>query len=283
MLPKHLRWTSQDGEPVRDQVRIRDLTRAQVGVAYQPIVEAHSGKLFAYEVLARCTVPELASPVVLFERAVQERACGRLGRMIREQALGSDLPAPLFLNIHPDELVERWLVRPDDPVGFIKEPVYLEITETAAFEHHDLCKSVLREVCARTRAKLVIDDFGSGHSNLTRLLDLEPAIVKLDLQLIREVHSSSRKRAVIRSVTALCHELGASVVAEGIETAAELVCLQDLGVDYAQGYLLARPANPAPEVRWQRGLSAAPPAPREGGGGRTAPRRTTRAVPLVTK
>jgi EAL domain-containing protein (putative c-di-GMP-specific phosphodiesterase class I) len=287
MLPKHLRWTSQDAEPVHDQVRIRDLTREQIGVVYQPIVEAHSGKLFAYEVLARCKVPELASPLVLFQRAVEERACGRLGRMIREEALSAASAVPLFLNIHPDELVERWLVRPDDPIGFSTEPVYLEITETAAFMHHDLCNSVLREVCERTRAKLVIDDFGSGHSNLTRLLDLEPAIVKLDLQLIRDVHVSSKKRAVIRYVTALCHELGAKVVAEGIEIAAELLCLQDLGVDYAQGYLLARPANPAPQVSWQRGLSAKLPVPREGAS-KTAslavpPRRAPRPAQNVAK
>ncbi|HTV23802.1 MAG TPA: EAL domain-containing protein [Polyangiaceae bacterium] len=259
MLPRHLRWTSQDAEAVRDRVRIRDLTRAHMGVAYQPIVDARSGALFAYEVLARCRLPELASPLVLFQRAVQERACGRLGRMIREEALALELPVPMFLNIHPDELVERWLVRPDDPLGFCQESVYLEITETAAFEHHDLCSSVLREVCARTRAKLVIDDFGAGHSNLTRLLDLEPAIVKLDLQLIRDVHTSAKKCAVVRYVTELCHELGAGVVAEGIETAQELACLQDLGIDYAQGYLIARPANPPPPVGWERGLEASLP------------------------
>lgn len=265
MLPKHLRWTSEDAQPFRDpvpeQVRIHDLTREHLGVVYQPIVAAHTGKLFAYEVLVRCNVPELASPLTLFERAVQERGCGRLGRLIREEAMSLEVPAPLFLNVHPDELGERWLVRPDDPIGFSKDPVYLEITETAAFEHHDLCNSVLREVCARTRARLVIDDFGAGHSNMTRLLDLEPAIVKLDLKLVRDVHASSRKRAVIQYVTALCHELGASVVAEGIEVPEELACLQELGVDYAQGYLLGRPANPPPRVTWQRQMSVSLPAP----------------------
>jgi len=283
MLPRHLRWTSQDGEPVRSDTRIRDLTREQLGVAYQPIVAAHSGKLFAYEVLARCKLPELASPLVLFQRAVEERACGRLGRTIREVALTGEVAVPLFLNVHPDELIERWLVRPDDPIGFSKEPVYLEITETAAFVHHDLCNSVLREVCARTRSRLVIDDFGSGHSNLTRLLDLEPAIVKLDLQLIRDIHTSTKKRAVVRSVTALCHELGAQVVAEGIETSAELQCLQDLGIDYAQGYLLARPANPPPPVLWQRGLSAALPASTDVGGERAPPRCAQRPASHVAK
>jgi EAL domain-containing protein (putative c-di-GMP-specific phosphodiesterase class I) len=250
MFPKHLRWTSLSDPPTTDQVRIRDLTPEQIGVVYQPIVEAQSGSLFAHEVLVRCKVPELAAPPVLFQRAVEERACGTLGRLIREQATASDLGVPLFLNIHPDELVERWLVRPDDPIGFYPHQVFLEITETAAFLHHDLCDSVLREVCARTGAQLAIDDFGAGHSNLTRLLELGPAMVKFDLALIRNVDSSPKKRAVIRYMTGLCHELMARVVAEGIESEQELACLRDLGVDYVQGYLLARPANPAPAVHW---------------------------------
>jgi EAL domain-containing protein (putative c-di-GMP-specific phosphodiesterase class I) len=149
-------------------------------------------------------------------------------------------------------------VRPDDPIGFCHQPVFLEITETAAFQNHALCDSVLREVCTRTGAQLVIDDFGAGHSNLTRLLDLDPAIVKLDLALVRDVQSSPKKRAVVRSVTALCHELGARVVAEGIESELELSCLQGLGVDYLQGYLLGRPANPAPPITWPASVPRAP-------------------------
>jgi EAL domain-containing protein (putative c-di-GMP-specific phosphodiesterase class I) len=252
MLPKHLRWTGQNqsAPPTTDHVRIRSLTREQIDVVYQPIVDAQSGSLFAHEVLVRCKVPSLAAPLTLFQRGVDERACGRLGRLIREQATSSDLGVPLFLNIHPDELVERWLVRPDDPIGFYPHQVFLEITETAAFVHHDLCDSVLREVCSRTGAQLAIDDFGAGHSNLTRLLELGPAVVKFDLDLIRDVHTSPKKRAVIRYMTGLCHELHAHVVAEGIESVQELACLRDLGVDYVQGYLLARPANPAPAVHW---------------------------------
>lgn len=254
MFPKHLRWTNED-EPAGGAVRVRELTSAQIGVVYQPIVNAHSGELFAHEVLVRCSVPALQPPPVLFQRAVEEQACGRLGRMIREQAAASRCEAALFFNIHPNELTERWLVRPDDPIGLLPQPVYLEITETAAFQHHELCDSVLREVCARTGAQLVIDDFGAGHSNLNRLLDLEPAIVKLDLALIRGIENSPRKRAVVRSMSALCHELGAQVVAEGVETERELTCLQSLGVDYLQGYLLARPANPPPAVNWPASLA----------------------------
>jgi EAL domain-containing protein (putative c-di-GMP-specific phosphodiesterase class I) len=266
MIPKHLRWTQNNElarstpalEPAADPVQVRDLTSEQIGVVYQPIVDAHSGELFAHEVLVRCTVPALQPPPKLFQHAVEERACGRLGRLIREKAVASACGAPLFLNIHPDELTERWLVRPDDPIGFCPQPVFLEITETAAFQNHALCDSVLREVCTRTGAQLVIDDFGAGHSNLTRLLDLDPAIVKLDLALVRDVQSSPKKRAVVRSVTALCHELGAKVVAEGIESEQELCCLQGLGVDYLQGYLLGRPANPAPSITWPASVPRAP-------------------------
>jgi len=249
MLPKHLRWTQND-EQAAGSVRIRNLTSAEIGVAYQPILDAHSGELFAHEVLARCELPELQAPEVLFQRAVEEQACGRLGRLIREQAVACNWGVPLFFNIHPSELTERWLVRPDDPIGFCGQQVFLEITETAAFHHHALCDSVLREICTRTGAQLVIDDFGAGYSNLDRLLDLDPTIVKLDLALVRGIEGSAKKRAVVRSVTALCHELKARVVAEGVETEQELACLQGLGVDYVQGYLLARPANPAPPLNW---------------------------------
>jgi len=108
---------------------------------------------------------------------------------------------------------------------------------------------------------LVVDDFGAGHSNLERVVDLEPSIVKLDLALTRGIHAHARKRAVVRHVVNLCKELGARVVAEGIETVDELSCVRDLGVDYAQGYLLARPAAPPPKVAWPFHASAKLPPP----------------------
>jgi EAL domain-containing protein (putative c-di-GMP-specific phosphodiesterase class I) len=112
--------------------------------------------------------------------------------------------------------------------------------------------SVLRELCRRTGALLVVDDFGAGHSNLERVVELEPSIVKLDLALTRGIHAHPRKRAVVRHMVNLCKELGARVVAEGIEAIDELSCVRDLGVDWGQGYLLARPAAPPPpcNVAW---------------------------------
>jgi len=245
---------------------IRGLKPEEIGVVYQPIVEIATKRVFAQEVLVRCTRPEWKAPPVLFETAVKEEACGRLGRLIRTKAFEGASGVSLFVNLHPAELSSHWLVQPDDPIGFHDKLVFLEITETAAFSHHELCMSVLRDLCRRTGAYLVIDDFGAGYSNLERVVDLEPAIVKLDLALTRDIHKHRRKQAVARHVAALCKELGSRVVAEGIESADELACIEDLGIEFVQGYYIARPASPMPlpEGVWSSPAAApavAPPVP----------------------
>jgi len=262
-----LLWTLNGG----DEVGVRGLTSRDIGVVFQPIVEIATGAVIAHEALVRCKRPEYASPPALFEAAVKEEACGWLGRVIRDVAFSTCGDVALFVNLHPSELGARWIVRADDPIGFQKRPVYLEITESATFTHHDLCLNVLAEVCKRTGARLVVDDFGAGYSNLERLAQLEPAVVKLDLAMIRGIHRHPRKQIVCRHVVGLCRELGALVVAEGVETLDELMCVRDLGFDLAQGYLLARPAAPPPAHAWplapDGGSVAVAPAP-------TASRRT---------
>jgi EAL domain-containing protein (putative c-di-GMP-specific phosphodiesterase class I) len=273
-----LSWTFSGIEPTDQVGGVRTLTVSDLGVVFQPIVEMASGTVFAHEALARCRRPEYPNPGVLFERAVAENACGRLGRLIREVAFSTCGEVPLFVNLHPDELSSRWLVRPDDPLCFHGRPVFLEITETAAFTHFELCRDVLNELCRRTGALLVVDDFGAGYSNLHRLVELEPAIVKLDLALTRDIHRHGRQRAVVRHMVNLCTELGARIVAEGIEQADELLALRDLGVHFGQGYFLARPATPPPPVNWPSQAMEAkaprrppPPPPRKRASRRPVP------------
>lgn len=198
----------------------------------------------------RCTRPHFQDPQRLFRAAEDQGATGRLGRLIRDLTFERCPEQRVFINIHPHELSSRWLVRTDDPLGYHRAGVYLEITETAAFEFFDLCRSVLREVCNRTGAHLVVDDLGAAHSNLARVLDLEPEVVKLDRALVHGIDRHARRRAVVRHVTNLCRDLGATVVAEGIERVDELLAVRDLGVHYGQGYLFAAPAFPPPEALW---------------------------------
>jgi EAL domain-containing protein (putative c-di-GMP-specific phosphodiesterase class I) len=252
MQRKRINWTlsTEEGGESAPARGVRALTVADIGVVFQPIVEIATGSTFAYEALVRCRVPEYAAPPVLLEHAVAEGACGKLGRMIRDVAFGTCGDVALFVNLHPDELTARWLVRPDDPIGFHSRAVYLEITESAMLSHFELCRDVVAELSQRTGARLVVDDFGAGYSNLERIVELEPSVVKLDLALTRDIHFKSRKQVVVRHLVNLCTELRASVVAEGVETLDELKCVRDLGVTYAQGYLLAHPASPPPVASW---------------------------------
>jgi EAL domain-containing protein (putative c-di-GMP-specific phosphodiesterase class I) len=221
-----------------------------LSVVFQPIVDIHTGRQFATEALVRCKLAELADPVTLFRQAVAQRFSGRLGRMIRDIALPLCAGSPTFVNIHPNELSERWLVRPDDPIFAHDHDVYLEITESVPFMHFQLCLDVLRDVRSRGNIHLVIDDLGAGYSNLGRIADLEPKFVKLDRDLVTELDRYPRRRQLVASVVKLCTELGAAVVAEGIETRGEFSAVCDTGARYGQGYLFARPAFPTPNVTW---------------------------------
>jgi EAL domain-containing protein (putative c-di-GMP-specific phosphodiesterase class I) len=237
-----------------------DLVKPEtLSAVFQPIVHLENGKLFAYEALVRCSIPGF-SPPVLFERAAALQATGQLGRMIREIAVPLCSGTPLFVNLHPNELEEGWIVRPDDPVFAHDDDIYLEVTESAPMTHFDLCVSVLREVCGRAGVHLVIDDLGAGYSNLNLIADLEPRVVKLDRKLVQDLHRKPRQQKVVAMVVRLCEELGATVVAEGIETRDEFRACVDSGAHYGQGYLFARPAFPVPKIVWPS-LHTEPPPP----------------------
>jgi EAL domain-containing protein (putative c-di-GMP-specific phosphodiesterase class I) len=221
-------------------------------VAFQPIVDLSTGKTFAYEALARSKSSRFHDPPSMFDAAIKTECVGELGRILREMAVQGCPDWPLFLNVHPNELDQRWIVRPDDPLFYHERQVFLEITESVPLSHFNHCSSILRELRGKG-CMLAVDDLGAGYSNLKYIADLAPEIVKLDRVLIAGLHRETRLRRLVTSIVRLCEDLGARVVAEGIETVDELGAVQDAGVRYAQGYLLARPATPPPEpVRLRR-------------------------------
>lgn len=244
-------WTLGDGIDTSDILSSpRSLVEEEVTVVFQPIVDLFRQRVFAQEALCRCTRAGFERPDELFALAVNEGSVGRLGKMVREAALPPDETQRVFINLHPRELESRWIVRPDDPLYLYPGPVFLEVTEAAALDHYELCRSVLREVCSRIGASVVVDDFGAGYSNLMRIIDLQPAVVKLDRTLVHGLPDNRRQQILVRNLARLCTDLSADVVAEGIETVDELRAVIDCGVRFGQGYLLARPAMPAPDIVW---------------------------------
>lgn len=225
-------------------------------MVFQPVVDLKTRETFAYEALVRTTSPHFKSPPEMFHAAVEHSCVGELGRIIRQLAIAGCTDHPLFLNIHPNELNEHWIVQPDDPIYSHSEDVYLEITEGVPLSHFALCQSILREVRGRG-VFLVVDDLGAGYSNLKYIADLHPRVVKLDRELIMGLTRETRLHRLVSSIVVLCKDLGAQVVAEGIETRDELDAVLGAGAQFGQGYLLARPSFPPPNVTWPSGTTDA--------------------------
>lgn len=229
------------------------LARGDLSVVYQPIVSLETMEPFAYEALVRSDSPHWINPPQLFDEAIKSGYVGALGRAIRDIATARSPEKPLFLNVHPNEFDESWLVQPDDPIFTHDQPVYLEVTESVPLTHFEYCHSVLREIRGKG-VSLAVDDLGAGYSNLKYIVDLNPEIVKLDRTLIADLADDRRAQVLVRHLVRLCHELGARVVAEGIEQETEMKVAVDCGAHFGQGYYFARPAYPAP------GISATPVA-----------------------
>ncbi len=216
-------------------------------VALQPIVDLVRHRVFAHEALLRSSAPSFTGPLPYLKHAVENGTMGLLGRGLRELSLRACPSTPLFLNVHPSEFDHGWLVRPDDPIFAHDHAVYLEITESVPLSHFQLCHSVLKEIRSKG-VLLAVDDLGAGYSNLKYIADLSPEMVKLDRELVAGLTPGSRTHKLIRHIVRLCDELGAGVIAEGVETRDELEACAAAGVRFVQGYLIARPAYPIPLV-----------------------------------
>ncbi len=164
------------------------------------------------------------------------RAAARLGpppegRALFVNASPSTISDPAFLALR-DELPER---------------LVLELTEQEAVEDYDDLRGRLADWLGRG-VRLAVDDTGAGYSSLRHIVELSPDYLKLDRELVKGIDEDPNRRALMRAVVAFAREVGTSVIAEGVETRAELDVLRDAEVHLVQGYLLARPGPPWPPV-----------------------------------
>ena len=211
---------------------------------FEPIVNLYSGETRGYEVLPRCRREGLNDLEELFARATFEKTVGELGRAIRRIAVRDCAGSPLYFSVHPGELKERYLVLPDDPVHVHDAPVYLQLSQPSLTGVGAL---VLGELGGRSGVSLAIDNFGAGAATLMQLVELEPAVVKIDRDLVSGIDRSLRKQVVVRSLASTCEQLGARLIAKGVDFEAELATLLECGIVYGQGRALGEPA-PLPAI-----------------------------------
>ena len=222
-------------------------------MAYQPIVRASDRSLFGYEALLRSGENALPHPGAILDAAERLGRLSELGRKIRAAASLPVARAPsttaFFVNLHSRDLLDGDLIAPKSPLSAIAHQVVLEITERASLDEVPDARAKVAELRAMG-FRIAIDDLGAGYAGLTSFVALEPDFAKLDMSLVREIDRQPTKQKLVRSIAALCKDLGIAVVAEGVETAAERDTVIELGCDLLQGYLHAKPGKPFPDFAW---------------------------------
>lgn len=229
-----------------------DRAVSSMWMAYHPIIDVNKKLIFGYEALLRSTEPSLPHPGAVIDAAMRLGRLESLGRAIRSLAsepIPADADFSLFVNLHVTDLTDPSLSDPESPLSKIAHRVVLEITERSSL---DEVKDARRRVAALREMgfRIAVDDLGAGYAGLSSFTLLEPEIVKLDMSLVRDIHVTSTKQKVVRSMTALSKDMGMTVVAEGVETREERDCLVDLGCDLLQGFLFAKPGRAFPGVAW---------------------------------
>ena len=201
----------------------------------------------------RSKEPSLPNPLAVLDAAERLGRLADLGRRVRDLAAHSlpELPEDvrLFVNIHPFDITDAELYTADAPLSRVAPRVTLEVTERAGLGD----PSSLRLQLARLRElgyRIAIDDLGAGYAGLQSLVLLQPEVVKIDMELVRNIDTSPTKAKLVSAVITLCRELGAEVIAEGIETSAEYRALENMGCPLLQGYYFARPGPAYPSVTW---------------------------------
>jgi len=251
----------------REQVELlRDLRQAvarqQLELYYQPLVHAPSGEVTGVEALLRWHHPDrgMVSPAVFVPIAERHGLIGTIGQWVIEEACrqagawrdaGLRMRVSINLSVHqlrqPDlaeriaAALQRHRVRP--------QLLTCEITESVAMEDAEGTMRIFERLAA-TGVQISIDDFGTGYSSLAYLRKLPAAELKIDRSFVLDLEGSADARAVVDAVVKLAQALGRKVVAEGVESEAQMDILRALGCDVLQGYLFAKPMSAKALAAW---------------------------------
>ncbi len=215
-----------------------------VSMVFQPIVDLVNDEVIAVEALARFDVAPYRSPDLWFKEAAESGLGLELELLAVTRAL-AEVPAmpdgvALSLNAGP-----RTVMAPQFREAMLRlgdSSVIVELTEHSAIDDYPELVDSLRVLRERGN-RISIDDTGSGYSSLTHILKLAPDFIKLDRGLVSGIDVDPVRRALAAALVTFAAETGAQIVAEGVETKDELMVLRQLGLRYAQGFYLGRPAK----------------------------------------
>ncbi|WP_091451794.1 EAL domain-containing protein [Giesbergeria anulus] len=219
-------------------------------MAFQPIMDLELGRPFAYEALVRGTSGEGAATVLSWvddeNRYRFDQAC-RVKAIELASSLGlAKLPdCRLSINFLPNavyraETCIRATMQAAAEFNFPHDRIMFEVTEGEPLSNGEHLQSIFNEY-RRCGLITAIDDFGAGYAGLNMLVRFQPHVLKLDMELIRNVDQDPVRQAIVCGIALVCSRLSIDMVAEGVETAQESAYLSSVGIRYQQGFWFARP------------------------------------------
>ncbi|MGB6015981.1 MAG: EAL domain-containing protein [Nodosilinea sp.] len=220
---------------------------------FQPIVSIQdTSQIYGYESLLRGVDEQgnLVMPGPIFEQATEAGLLPQLDQAARLSAIAQasqhQLNGRIFINFTPTALYDpisclRSTVDAIDKADISHDQVVFEVVESDNPQNLDHLKTVLNYYREAGFA-VALDDLGSGYSGLNLLHQLRPDFIKLDMELIRDVHIDPYKASITEKLLEIAQKLNVRTVAEGIECIEELNWLQERGANFAQGYLIAKPS-----------------------------------------
>ena len=225
-------------------------------MAFQPIVDVASRTVFAHEALVRGPNGEGAMSVLAkvdeHNRYAFDQAC-RVRAIEMASALG--MQSALSINFLPNAVYEpqaciRLTIATAERCGFPVQRIMFELLEDERSSDLAHLTSIFTDYDKRGFIT-AIDDFGAGFAGFEFLAAFQPQIIKIDMHLIRDVHTHKVRRTIVEGLTRIAHGLGITVVAEGVESREEVQVLRGFGIALYQGYVFARPQVGAlPSVDW---------------------------------
>ena len=231
---------------------VQIISDSDIRIVFQPVVSLRDGSVLGYEALSRGPAGSpLQSPDALFGVAISTGKLWELEQLCRTKALETAYrnrsSFKLFLNVHPCVIHDEKFKQ-----GFTKEylraygidpsNIYFEISERNAVGDPAGFKKTI-EHYKEQNYKIAIDDAGAGYSGLNLISDVHPHFIKLDMKLIRGIDRDAYKKSLVKSLYDFCCLTEVALIAEGIETEAELRALIDIGVHYGQGYYIQVPKS----------------------------------------
>jgi EAL domain-containing protein (putative c-di-GMP-specific phosphodiesterase class I) len=231
-------------EQARRLARVQTvLDGTALSIVFQPIVDLSTARIVGAEALARFDCDPRRTPDEWFAEAADVGLGVDLELAAVDAALAKvdQLPSDVLLsvNVSPGTATSSRLV---ESLARVAGPrIVLELTEHTRIDDYEVLVAALDEI-RHQGVRIAVDDAGAGYAGLQQILGLRPDIIKLDLDLTGGIDADPVRRALAASLVRFGDDTGAIIVAEGIETPAQLRTLQQLGVPWGQGYHLARPA-----------------------------------------